>query len=80
MLNSIYFSLMSNTVMMNTDDPLAAIGISLFAGIVIAVSLISKSRTKIKATKSERYISTQLKLTEQSDVYTHTTTSRRQVK
>lgn len=80
MLNSIYFALVTNATMMSSDgNPLMALGISVLAGIIIAVSLLAQSRTKIKATKAEKYISSQLKLTGKSDVFSHTTTTRRKI-
>lgn len=78
MLNSIYFAL-TNATILSSDNPLLAIGIAILAGIIIACSLLAQSRTKIKATKAEKYISTKLQLTGKSDVYTHTTSTRRKI-
>lgn len=79
MLNSIYFVLITNATMMSGDNTFAALGISIVAGIVIAVSLLAQSRTKVKATKADKYISARLKLTGRFDNYTHTTTTKTKI-
>ncbi len=79
MLNNIYFALVTNATLMSGDNTFAALGISIVAGIIIAVSLLAQSRTKVKATKADKYISAQLKLTSHSDNYTHTTTSKTKI-
>lgn len=79
MLNAIYYYLPASAALYSSDNSLNALWISIGAAIVIAASLIAQSRTKVKATKAEKYISSKLKLTESSDVYTHTTTSKRSI-
>lgn len=60
----------------SSDNIMPALGAALIIGFVIAISLISMSRTKMKATKADKYISSKLILNEKSDVYTHTTTTK----
>lgn len=76
-LNIIYLA--GIEAMMSIETIFMSFGISLVVGIIIAVSLLSQSRTKIKASKADKYISSSLKLTQSSDVYTHTTTTKHKV-
>lgn len=77
MLNIIYLE--QDFTMIGSNSILAILVMSLVVGLVIAVWLLAQSRTKIKASKAEKYISSSLKLTQSSDVYTHTTTTKRKV-
>lgn len=77
MLNYIYLA--GIEAMMTVETVFMSLGISVVVGIIIAVSLLSQSRTKIKATKADKYISSNLQLTQASDVYTHTTTTKHKV-
>lgn len=76
-LNTIYLA--GIQALMTIETVFMSFGIALAVGIVIAVSLLAQSRTKIKATKADKYISSSLKLTQSSDVYTHTTTTKHKV-
>lgn len=75
-LNFIYSTPVADLVMYSGDNIVGCFFIGLAVAVMIALSLISQSRTKHKATKAENYLQAKIDITERSDVYSHTTTKK----
>lgn len=89
-MRSIGFMLISNslfftqiTAFAESDSTGAAvmtgIGGGVIGGVITACVLISKSRTKFKATKAEQYINSRLQLHSRNDVYLRTSTTKTKI-
>lgn len=77
-LNYIYYApAIAPTVYL--DDVFTCAWVSLLIGVIVALILVGQSRTKVKAKKAEKYIKVAPVITEQSDVYSHTSTEKRKV-
>lgn len=79
MLNLIYCASAAVPTVYALDQPFTAFWVSLVIGAIVALILVSQSHTKVKAKKAEKYVKAAPEITEQSDVYTHTSTEKRKV-
>lgn len=78
-LNYIYYNLAVIYPMYELDRPVESFFVSIVIGLIVALILVGQSHTKVKAKKAEKYIKMTPVITEQSDVYSHTSTEKRKV-
>lgn len=79
MLNLIYYASTVAPTAYDLDQPFTSFWVSLLIGAIVGLILVAQSRTKVKATKAEKYVKAAPNITEQSDVYTHTSTEKRKI-